>query len=803
MSRKIIQKKGFEVPKNAKLKEEVIKPIQIIDPKHNGIIAFIVFAFVMIVYQMTNSPSLAFWDAGEYATTAKLFSVLHAPGNPTYIIIGRFLNIIGLGMSTPNIISFLSSLWGALAVMFTYLYTIKIVSMFEKRVNIAVPIGILAALLSAFSYTFWTNSVEAEVYSGLAFFINFIIYLLLVWVQKSEDLSHQNYLIFIIYLFFLGFGVHQTVLQIVPAVLLIVVYPMIKPHFGTDSFFTKIVIWIISLFIFYFVVNIYSPSLSQPLFALLITLVLMYYLRGKVNNTAWTLALIAIIIGFSTHLYIPIRASFRPFINEGDPQTWDSFMAFFKREQFGKTSLIDRNGSFFTTQLGFHFFRYFNWQFFNTEMMSKATLVPKVLFDFFFIPLTYILGILGMIFNFKKNKTSFIYLCSLLFMTSIAMVFVMNIPQDTPRPRDYFFVTAYNLWATFMAIGLIYTLKQLFKSRKLYPIVLAIAFVFPVLTLVSHFHQVDRSKQYYAVEYGMNFLNSLEENAIIFTNGDNDTFPLWYAQAIDDPYVLKNQPDSIASAENVINDPDTNARIAKALDFKNRECYGIRKDVSIANYSLMNTPWYIRQLRDREGIHFSIPDSQIEALVTPERFNEPINYKISLPGYTNTFTVNKDDLSLGYWRGQDKAAMQIIHDNFGKRPIYFASTVGGQFLGLEDYLEDQVLVYKLVPYKITQQNMVRWDKYIDLLENVFVVDSIMDNTIYKDEVVARLTAPYIQHFQRLAYYYEATGESEKAIMNYEKALSIYHSIEENTGDRVKQLGERINMSLQILKHSSN
>ncbi len=803
MSQKNQVRKGFEVPKTIKSKEDILKPIQIINPKHNGIIAFVVFVFVMIVYQMTNSPSLAFWDAGEYATTAKLFSVLHAPGNPTYIILGRFLNIIGLGMSTPQVTSFLSSLWGALAVMFTYLYTIKIVSMFEKRVNIAVPIGIIAAIFTAFSYTFWTNSVEPEVYSGLAFFINFIIYLLMVWLQKSEDLSHQNYLIFIIYLFFLGFGVHQTVLQIVPAVLLIVVYPIIKPFFKTDAFFTKIVFWMIGLFVFYFIVNSYSTALSQPLFALAITLVLMYYLRGRVNSTAWTLALIAIIIGFSTHLYIPIRASFRPFINEGDPQNWERFMAFFRREQFGETNFVNRNANFFTVQFGTHFLRYFNWQYFNTEALSKFIALPKILLDNIFITLTYLLGLIGMFFHFKKNKSSFIYLFSFFIMGSIAMVFVMNIPLETPRPRDYFFVTAYNIWASFMAIGLIYGLKSLFKSEKLYPVVLLIAFIFPTLTLLTQYHFVDRSKEFYAAEYGMNFLNSLEENAIIFTNGDNDTFPLWYAQAVDDPYILANQPDSVAAAENVIYDQATAERIAMAMDFKNRECYGIRKDVSVANYSLMNTPWYIRQLRDREGINIALHDSQIEALVTPERFNGPKDYKISLPGYTKTFTVHEKDLSLGYWRGQDKAAMQIIKDNFGKRPIYFASTVGNQFLGLDDYLEDHVIVYKLVPYKLTQNNSIRWDKYIDLLENVFVVDSIMDNTTYKDEVVARLTAPYIQHFQRLALYYEATDEPKNAIRNYEKALRIYESIEDHTFKGVHTIANRIRVDLKQLKQKSN
>jgi tetratricopeptide (TPR) repeat protein len=375
----------------------------------------------------------------------------------------------------------------------------------------------------------------------------------------------------------------------------------------------------------------------------------------------------------------------------------------------------------------------------------------------------------------------------------------MNIPLETPRPRDYFFVTAYNMWTVFMAIGLIYGLIAIIKSKKLYPIILLIAFIFPTISLLSNYHNVDRSREYYAAEYGMNFLNSLEENAIIFTNGDNDTFPLWYAQAVDDPYILNNQPLSIARDDQVQPDSLANALMAQAMDFKNRECFGIRKDISVANYSLMNTPWYIRQLRDREGIYFSIPDNQIENLVTPERFSRPITYTIPLPNKIVSFTVKQEDLTLGYWRGQDKATMQIIKDNLGKRPIYFATTVGGQFLGLDDYLESHVMVNKLVTSKVTQDNMVREDKYIELLENVYVVDSIMDNKTYKDEVVARLTAPYIGHFAELARIYIRQGKYDDAIRNYEKALKIYSSIEDNSSKYIVQIVNGIKRNIQILQ----
>jgi hypothetical protein len=794
---------GFKVPRQKVTDTLNLKPVKIIEAKLNAIIAFVVFAFTMIIYQMTNAPSLSYWDAGEYATTINIFSVLHAPGNPLYVIVGRFLNILGLGMSAPQIASFFSSLLGALAVMFTYLFSMKLISMFEKKANIAVSISIIASLFTAFSFTFWTNSIEAEVYSGLAFFINFIIYLLLVWVEKSEDLSHQKYLIFIIYLFFLGFGYHQTVLQIVPAVLLIAVYPMIKPHFKTDSFWTKSVLYIIGLFLFYVIVNKYNKQFSQPLFAAACAGVLMWFLRDKVSKTAWLLALFAIVIGFSSHLYIPIRASFRPFINEGDPHTWDTFWSYFNREQFGGTNIADRNGSFWSIQMGKHFFNYFNWQFFNAEVIARFLSIKEAIVSNLAIFITYLTGLVGMFIHARRNKHSFVYLLSLFIMGSIAMVFVMNIPDETPRPRDYFFVTAYNLWTVWMGMGLIYGLKSFFKKDNMFAIVVVVAMLFPTITLLSQFHQHNRAKEFVAAEYGMNFLNSLEENAIIFTNGDNDTFPLWYAQAVNDPYIMANQPNTnineLKKNEQIVTDIKTSQAIGRALDFKKAQCNGIRKDVSIANYSLLNTPWYIRQLRDREGIQFSIPDNQIEALVTPERFTKPVSYKIKLPGLTRTFTVREKDLFMGYWRGQDKATMQIIKDNFGKRPIYFASTVGSQFLGLDEYLENHVLVYKLVPYKLERNQEIRWDLYEYFLNDVYTVDSIADEDVYKDDTVARLIAPYIQHYQILGRYYYYTDQKKKALDAYDKGLSIYRSIANNALPGVHNLANRLQNSTDKLR----
>ena len=121
-------------------------------------------------------------------------------------------------------------------------------------------------------------------------------------------------------------------------------------------------------------------------------------------------------------------------------------------------------------------------------------------------------------------------------MTSIAMIFVINLSNAEVRDRDYFFSQAYNLWTFWMAVGSIGVYSYFKKSfKKFSGVILLVLFILPAINLFSQFHEHDRSHEFLSLDYGLNILNSLEKNAIVFTNGDNDTFPLWYEQAVKDP----------------------------------------------------------------------------------------------------------------------------------------------------------------------------------------------------------------------------------------------------------------------------
>ena len=778
-----------------------LKPLNVVNKRNNAIMGLIVFAITMGVYMMTHARSLSFWDSGEYITCSSILGVPHPPGNPFYIILGRFFCILGGGIPHAFIVSSISSLLSAFAVLFTYLFTVKLVSMFEKNQWLIMLTGVIAAFLTAFSFTFWMNAIEAEVYGGLAIVVNMIMWLTLVWMEKQENFSHQNILLLIIYVFFLGFCIHQTSLQIAPAVLFIVTYPYIRNLAKSSSFWTKIVIFTISLLALYFIFNGIGDKMNIPVlgkfaFGFGFFLILYIYMKELIDSRVWWMTFVLILVGFSPHLFLWIRSEFRPFINEGYPHTWNLFMDYILRRQYGVTSFAERRASL-GYQIDFHFLRYLWWQFFHVETIAgwlKMSVTPIQILANWFVALS---GIGGFIYTFKKNKHSFAYLFAFFFMASIAMIFVMNLSDKEVRDRDYFFVTAYNLYAVAMAIGML-GFVRLFEKAKPY-ITAAIAIVmliFPALTLASQYYIHDRTYENLSIDYGTNIINSVEKNAIIFTNGDNDTFPIWYAQAVKDP----NAREFCYPAKDVYPTPDTKKLIENAMSFKNSECFGIRKDVTIANLSLLNTPWYIRQLRDKEGVEFNIPDEKIDGL-TPVQLPEDVTIAITSPNPNDNFevTLKKNAFLLI----KDVAVIQIIKDNYGKRPIYFAVTVS-DVSGFDGFLRNEGMVDRLVPVQI--DNNLDINRLENNIEKVYSYRGITDKRLYKDDNMLRLINNYGAAYMRASTYYQALKNYDKAIAYYNSALTFITEKEHFNGPKavlLAEAGKRAEAKQLMLNHYNN
>ena len=763
----------YRVPeKQVEIDPPILKPQVLVAPKTNTLVAWIVFAVTLFVYFLTTARSLSFWDSGEFATCISTLGVPHPPGAAFYIVFGRALvSLFGGIIHHAFIASFLSGIFSAFAVMFTYLITVQLVSMLKVKDWHAIFAGCMAAFMTAFSFTFWMNAVEAEVYSGLVFFVNLIIWLTLRWVQHSEDMNRQNELLLIVYLFFLGFCVHQTALQIAPAILFIVIYPIFRQGVTKSSFWPKVVGYTFAIIIGYVIFGAIGHELKiddfdKWGFALVVLFLLWMELGDVFDKRIWFLGVCLVILGVSSHLYIAVRAAQRPFINEGHPSTWNMFMDYVLRKQYGETSFFVRRASFFGEQMGYHFLRYLWDQWLNSEIMSAWFKVPGNVIKAISAIITGGLGLFGAIFQARKNKHSFFYLLSLVLCTTILMVFVINLSNAEVRDRDYFFVVGYNMLAIWIGIGAM-GLVTLAKEKSIQIALVAALGIFPIVNMASQYLVHDRSREFIALDYGINFLNSLEENAIIFTNGDNDTFPIWYAQAVEDPYAFEN----IYPAKDVNPDAQTKAAIAKAMAFKNKELKGIRKDVTVANLSLLNTAWYIRQLKDREGVIINFTEDQLDNLLNLQPPKE-----LSVGSGEMSFTLPLEESPAWrqderFYRISDLAVMQIIKDNFGKRPIYFAVTCESM-IGFEDYVRAEGMVNRLVHTQAGMDEQVDIARLTKNIDKVYKYRSIHDDKVYKDDNMIRLVMNYAAAFSKAASHFAVSNQPQKAWDYAEKARSF-------------------------------
>jgi hypothetical protein len=749
----------------AKVDDQLLKPQVLVSSKTNRMIALAVFALTLIVYMLTQARTMSFWDSGEYATCISILGVPHPPGNPFYILFGRaIVSLFGGLISHAVLAAFISGLTSAFAVMFTYLFTVQLTSMFKVKAWEAIFAGVVAAVYTAFSFTFWMNAVEAEVYSGLVFFVNLILWLTMVWVQKSEDFSHQNILLLIVYLFFLGFCVHQTALQVAPAVLFIVVYPLFQKGIKGNNFWLKVIGYTFALFAGYFIFGSIGKGMAiddfdKWGFAIVALLITYIELRDVIDKRVWVLSALLVFAGLSSHLYLMIRAADRPFINEGHPSTWQMFQDYVLRKQYGNTSFVSRRGNFITDQLGYHFIRYFNMQWFPESMFAKLSASPALLLRSLGNIFIWFLGIAGAIYQFRMNKHSFRYFFSIILITTIVMVFVMNLSNAEVRDRDYFFVVAYNMWAVWLGIGSL-ALTSLLRNNGAKIALIVVLSLIPLHNFVAQYKLHDRSNEFIALDYGLNFLNSLEENAIIFTNGDNDTFPLWYAQAVADPHAKEY----IHPAKDVYPTQESLDAMKIAMEYKDKYLKGIRKDVSIANLSLLNTPWYIRQLRDKEGILFNIPDDQLDNMhisELPTQLTMPgppakpeMGFSLSIPT-TAEWRPNEP-----FYRVSDQAVIQIIRDNFGKRPIYFAVTCES-FINFDDYVRNEGMVSRIV--STPGEDQLDINRLTYNIDKVYQYRSIADKRVHMDDNMVRLVMNYGSGYVRAAKYFVDQGQYQKAL----------------------------------------
>jgi hypothetical protein len=431
---------------------------------------------------------------------------------------------------------------------------------------------------------------------------------------------------------------------------------------------------------------------------------------------------------------------------------------------------------FFTYQVNHMYARYFLWNFVGRQndepshgsaihgnwiagisALDDTRLGKESLYEnyenpsrnvYYFLPL--FLGILGLVWHYKKSKRDSFIVGLLFFFTGLAIVIYLNQTPMQPRERDYAYAGSFymfSVWIGLGAIAVLDILRRIYANKVVASISLALVFVAgPGILVYQNWDDHDRSDRTWTRDMAYNYLESCEPNAILFTYADNDTFPLWYLQEVE----------------------------------------GVRTDVRIVNLSYLQSDWYVKQTmldinlakaapihihpdKIKKGIRDVIHyydmevdgyvdlDTLLEVMLSDNQSNQlPLSngkYVNVLPTKNIQLSIDKDSVLRNkvvpkVWEKDIAEVMQwsynkpyvtkselsllsiILHNNW-ERPIYFANMLGSEnFIGLDKYLVNEGLVYRLMPIEKEQPeneiSLVNTDTLYRNVTSKYVYGSISD-----------------------------------------------------------------------------
>jgi hypothetical protein len=431
----------------------------------------------------------------------------------------------------------------------------------------------------------------------------------------------------------------------------------------------------------------------------------------------------------------------------------------------------------------------------NLDKIPADLKTNKARNTYFFLPL--LIGLMGMFWHYKNNRNGFWLVVIFFFMTGLAIILFLNQYPNQPRERDYAYAGSFYAFAIWIGMGFV-LLYEAIKKITGEKISLAISFIVvffgvPILMGSQNWDDHDRSGRYTARDIGENYLKSVAPDAILFTYGDNDSFPVWYAQDVE----------------------------------------GVRTDVRVSNLSYIQAGWYIEMMRQKaygsDPLPFSLPtDKYIEGkrnqLPVDNRIEKPVEIKqvvdfaaiddkkaqIDLTGNgdfvnylpANKFVIDVDSrevLSNGtvkdYFKDSllspiiwnytesdaykgDLAIMDILSANNWKRPVYISTTVPStQYKGLEKFFVQEGLAYRIVPVKTGtpepgEFGMIDPMVMYDNLMNKFTWGNAADPSVYLDENNRRMFGNFRRMFGSLGKALVESGDTTRAIEVAHRGLEI-------------------------------
>ncbi|RAK63956.1 glycosyltransferase family 117 protein [Hymenobacter edaphi] len=480
-----------------------------------------------------------------------------------------------------------------------------------------------------------------------------------------------------------------------------------------------------------------------------------------------------------------------------------------------RPTMADNLGFLVRYQLGHMYWRYFLWNFVGRDSdvqqagvlwpTETASGLPAHLADnrarnnYFALPL--LLGLVGLVFQLRRDGRRAAVVALLFGLTGVAIVLYLNQPPLEPRERDYTFVGsfyAFAIWIGLGVLGLHAALRAVLRQERLrVAVVAALGLAVPALMAAQGWDDHNRTDRTLALDWARNMLNSVAPNALLITAGDNDTFPLWYAQQVE----------------------------------------GIRPDVRIAVSPYLNTDWHIDQLQQRMGASAGLPmtlrhpdytqgtndylplvPNPAVAAVDARQFvqlvrqNSPLlqvqaqNGRSLLSFPTRRFFLDVDTAAVrraglvpaerrghltarmqwqagagGYLEKKELALLDILAANNWQRPVYFSAYMSpSEYAGLEPYMQLEGLAYRVLPLQnpapqAEQRGEIGYvarELLFDSLMRKFSYRNLTNPRVYYDESQRRIVGAYREQFARLAQAYYHDGNPAKARQVVDRCLRV-------------------------------
>ena len=699
--------------------------------KLNTLMAWLTFAIAAVVYGLTVEPTASLWDCPEFIACGYKLEIGHPPGAPFFMLVA---NLFSQFASNPSqvalMVNLLSALLSAGCIFFLFL---TITHLAHKLIcptgdTLTIPnvmtieaCGLVGALAYTFSDTFWFSAVEAEVYAFSSFLTAVMFWLILKWEDEADSPRSDRWIILIAYITGLSIGVHLLCLLCLPAMAFVV-------WFRKDKLIMRLIrqrcrLLKLSLTcLLMFIVGFSSYG---------VILIRANACPPMCENEPKTLSTLGKYLSREQYGKTPLYPRIYSMYHADAYESWMGDI----KTQDGVPTKAENLRYFLSYQVNFMYWRYFLWNFVGRQnniqgngeveygnwitgfrwiddwlLGCDTSKLPSDLAKnkgrnvFYGLPL--ILGLLGIVWQWRRGREGRqqLWIVTLLFvMTGLAIVVYLNQTPMQPRERDYAYVGSFYAFAIWIGLGVAMISDKLKvisdKYATAHVIIACIACLLVPLQMVSQtWDDHDRSGRYTCRDFGQNYLMSMQDegNPIIFTSGDNDTFPLWY----------------------------------------NQEVEGVRRDVRDCNLEYLQTDWYIDQMKRPAYDSPALPISWSHEDYQQGRLEYlPINTD------SLTITSGKDTMTISlkgkqYLLKNELMVLEMLSNAIWSRPFYMSISMGNNLSFLRDHLVLEGLAYRISP--TTEGQCVDVERLYENIMYRFRYGGLNTKGIYVDEDVKRM-----------------------------------------------------------------